>query len=94
MYAGRYDSARTAFETSVSLNPGLVWNYFYLAGVFGLLADREKAAMSLATAQRLSNDLNSIARYKAISQVSHPKLVVVREQTLIEGLRVAGLPSE
>jgi adenylate cyclase len=94
LYAGRYEAAKTEFELSIGLNPGLVWNHLYLAGVFGLLADREKAAASLATAQRLSNDLSSIGRYKTISQVSHPRLMALREETLIQGLRLAGLPEQ
>jgi tetratricopeptide (TPR) repeat protein len=94
LYAGRYEAAKAEFELSIGLNPGLVWNHLYLAGVFGLLADREKAAASLATAQRLSNDLSTIARYRTISQVSHPRLVALREATLIQGLRLAGLPEQ
>ena len=94
LYAGRFEAAKTAFELSISLNPGLVWNHLYLAGVFGLLADRERAAASLATAQRLSSDLDTIARYRTISQVAHPRLIALREATLIQGLRVAGMRDE
>ena len=94
MYLEHYERAQTDFETSVRLNPDLIWNHFYLAGVYALTAENAKASTSLARAQQLSNDLNSVARYKAVSQISHPQLEALRDKTLIAGLRLAGLPNE
>jgi adenylate cyclase len=94
MYLARYESAKAALQTALGLNPGLAWSHFYLAAVYALNDNNEKAAASLAEAQRLSPELSSVARYKAISQISHPALQALREQTLIPGLRLAGLPVE
>ena len=74
LYLERFETARTALETSWSLNPNLAWNHLYLAGVYALLAAFPEAQAALADAQRLYPGLKSIKSYKALSQISHPDL--------------------
>jgi len=92
MHLERFDRALAALQKSHSVNPGLPWVHFYMAAVRGLLGETEKAGADLAQAQRLSGELTSIARYKSISQITHPKAQALRENTVIRGLRLAGLP--
>jgi TolB-like protein/Tfp pilus assembly protein PilF len=92
MYLERFETAKTALETSRSLNPSLTWNHLYLAGVYALLAALPEAQAALAHAQGLYPGLNSIKSYKALSQISNPELELLREKTLVAGLRLAGLP--
>jgi TolB-like protein/Flp pilus assembly protein TadD len=92
LYLGRYESAKTALEKSRALNPDLAWNHFYLAGTYALLGSLGEAKAALSAAQKLSPGLCSIKDYKALSQVSHPELELLRERTLVAGLRLAGLP--
>jgi tetratricopeptide (TPR) repeat protein len=92
MYLERFETAKTALETSRSLNPNLAWNHLYLAGVYALLGALPQAQAALAHAQRLYPSLNSTKNYKALSQISYPELELLREKTLVAGLRLAGLP--
>jgi hypothetical protein len=94
MYQGLFEQARTALEKSRSLNASLAWNHLYLAGVHALVGDRDESRSALEEAQRLSPGLTSIVRYKSISQIAHAKLQALRDDTLIRGLRLAGLPDE
>jgi adenylate cyclase len=92
MFLGNPAAALTALQRSYTLNPGLPWVHFYLAAAFGLCGSIEAARASLAEAQRLSADLTSISRYRSISQMTEATAQALRENSIIRGLRVAGLP--
>jgi TolB-like protein/Flp pilus assembly protein TadD len=92
LYLERFESAKTSLEKSRALNSDLAWNHFYLAGTYALLGNLEEAKVALSAAQELSPGLTSIKDYKALSQVAHPELELMRERTLVAGLRLAGLP--
>jgi tetratricopeptide (TPR) repeat protein len=94
MYLEYYEEAKAALQFSIALNPRLAWSHFYLAAVYALTGDAELAATSLRDARRLSPELSSITRYRAISQISHHALEALRDKTLIRGLELAGLPAE
>ena len=92
MYLDRPEQALAALQRSYALNSGLPWVHFYLAAVFGLLGNIAAAKSSLTEAQRLSGDLANIARYKTISQVTDARAQVLRDKSIVCGLRIAGLP--
>lgn len=92
MYMGQSIRAVSTLRKALALNPELPWVHFYLGAALALRGEIEEARASLTEAKRLSADLASIGRYKAISQVVDPEAQALRENTLIRGLRLAGLP--
>jgi predicted Zn-dependent protease len=92
MFLGGPEQALIALQRSYTLNPGLPWVHFYLAAAYGLTDKIEAAQASLAEAQRLSGDLTSVSRYRAISQMTDLTAQTLREKSIIRGLQLAGLP--
>ncbi len=88
----RFDPALAALEIARSLNGGLAWGHFYLAAGYGLVGRIDQARASLAEAQALAPVLASVASYKSLSHVTHPRAQALRDATLVPGLRLAGLP--
>jgi TolB-like protein/class 3 adenylate cyclase len=78
------------------------WPYSFLAAIYGLKGETEKAVANLAEARRLSPDgrYSSIARRKALGLGAGagywgvPKVRALFEATYFAGLRKAGMPEE
>jgi len=78
------------------------WPYSFLAAIYGLRGETDKAAANLAEARRQYPDgrYSSIARRKAQGLYSItgywgvPKVAALFETTYFAGLRKAGMPEE
>jgi tetratricopeptide (TPR) repeat protein len=78
------------------------WPYSFLAAIYGLRGETEKAAANLAEARRLFPDgrYSSIARRKAqginagAGYWGVPRVAALFEATYFAGLRKAGMPEE
>jgi len=78
------------------------WPYSFLAAIYGLRGETEKAAANLAEARRIISDgrYSSIARRKAggvdgaPGYWGVPKIAALFEATYFAGLRKAGMPEE
>jgi len=77
------------------------WPYSFLAAIYGLRGQTDKAAANLAEARRqYPNNYSSIARRKAAGLCSTPgywgvpKVAALFEATYFAGLRKAGVPEE
>ncbi|HUK08536.1 MAG TPA: BTAD domain-containing putative transcriptional regulator [Stellaceae bacterium] len=68
--------------------------YLEMGAAFSLEGDKAAAQAALAEAAKLSPERLTIASARKRSVSEHPKFVELREQTLIKGLRMAGLPEE
>jgi len=96
----RFDEAIVWFEKARSPRSG--WPYSFLAAIYALRGEAEKAAANLAEARRLYPDgrYSSIARRKALSYSGPPgywgvpKVAALFETTYFAGLRKAGMPEE
>ncbi|HEY1431900.1 MAG TPA: hypothetical protein VGF39_09775, partial [Stellaceae bacterium] len=77
-------------------NPALLYVHSYLASVYALKDETERAAAELAEVRRLSIDgrYSSIARLRAAEYFGVPKVRALFETTYIAGLRKAGMPEE
>ena len=96
----RLDEAIVWFEKARS--PASGFPYSFLAAIYGLKGETEKAAANLAEAQRVFPDgrYSSIARRKAAGfggapgDWGVPKVAALFEATYFAGLRKAGMPEE
>ena len=93
------DEAILWFEKARS--PASGFPYSFLAAIYGLKGEAEKAAANLAEAQRLYPErYSSIARRKAVGVGGGPgywgvpKVAALFEATYFAGLRKAGMPEE
>ncbi|MBV8131029.1 MAG: tetratricopeptide repeat protein, partial [Alphaproteobacteria bacterium] len=94
------DEAIRCFEKARGMASG--WPYSFLAAIYGLRGETDKAAANLAEARRLFPDgrYSSIARRKAQGMYSIrgywgvPKVAALFEATYFAGLRNAGMPEE
>jgi TolB-like protein/class 3 adenylate cyclase/tetratricopeptide (TPR) repeat protein len=94
------DEAIPSFERARGMASG--WPYSFLAAIYGLRGETDKAAANLAEARRLFPDgrYSSIARRKAtgLYQIPGywgvPKVAALFEATYFAGLRKAGMPEE
>jgi len=94
------DEAILCFEKA--RGTGFGWPYSFLAAIYGLRGEIEKAAANLAEARRQYPDgrYSSIARRKATGLYSIPgywgvpKVAALFEATYFAGLRKAGMPEE
>jgi hypothetical protein len=92
----RTDEAVPWLEKARNANPGLPIFRAWLASVYGLKGDTERAAAELAEARRLISDDRylSLARLKAVGYFGAPKVRALCEATYFAGLRKAGMPEE
>ena len=94
------DEAILWFEKARGMASG--WPYSFLAAIYGLRGETDKAAAELAEARRQFPDgrYSSIARRKAQGMYSipgywgAPKVAALFEATYFAGLRKAGMPEE
>jgi adenylate cyclase len=84
------------FEKARSANPEFPYVHAYLASVYALEGDTERAAAELTEARRLSRDgrYSSLARLRAVGYWGVPKVRALFEATYFAGLRKAGMPEE
>jgi TolB-like protein/class 3 adenylate cyclase/Flp pilus assembly protein TadD len=93
------DEAILCFEKARGMASG--WPYSFLAAIYGLRGETDKAAANLAEARRLfPNNYSSIARRRAQGMYSIPgywgvpRVAALFESTYFAGLRKAGVPEE
>jgi TolB-like protein/class 3 adenylate cyclase/Flp pilus assembly protein TadD len=94
---GRTDEAMDLFRKARALNPGMWYVHLDLAGALGLVGNLEEAKSEIAEAVKLKPEINSIARWRALTVkqgANHPQLQALREKTTYAGLRAAGFPEE
>jgi len=66
-----------------------------LAGALGLRGDLDEARAALGHAIRLKPEVNSLARYRAVTPwITNSQHWALREKTLNFGLRRVGFPDE
>jgi hypothetical protein len=91
-----YEDAIASFEKTrnATLWPAEV--HLYLASVYALKADTDRAAAELAEARRLGGpgSFLGIARIAAMQHWGVPKIRALFETTYFAGLRKAGMPEE
>jgi adenylate cyclase len=92
----RTDEAILWLEKARNANPAHPQSHAYLASVYALKGDIERAAAELAEARRLNSDdrYSSIARLKVAQFFGVPKIRALFEAALFAGLRKAGMPEE
>jgi TolB-like protein/Flp pilus assembly protein TadD len=66
--------------------------YMHLAAELGLKGDKAAAQAALAESVKLNPDFSTIAQVRSSLLSNRPKFLALAEQTLIQGLRKAGLP--
>src|ERR1700730_1154844 len=88
------DEAIDLLEKQRAANPGLSYNYFFLAGALGFKGDIGEARAALVEALNLKPEVNSLARYRARWPFGNPQYWALHEQTVSVGLRRAGFPDE
>src|SRR5439155_7573707 len=92
----RTDEAILWCERARATNPRLAGPHGWLASVYALKGEMERATTELAEARRLSRDnrFASIARFKSIQSYGAPRTRALAEATFFAGLRKAGVPEE
>lgn len=92
----RTDEAIIWYEKAATATPAHPEFRTFLASVYALKGESERAAAELAEARRLVGDdrYSSIARFRAISFWGAPKVRDLVELTYFVGLRKAGVPEE
>ncbi len=89
------DEAVEFFRKARAASPGAYFVHLNLAGALGLRGDLDEARMALAEALRLKPEVNSLARYRAVTPwITNAQHWALRDKTLNAGLRRAGLPDE
>ena len=90
----RTDEAAIWYEKARNATPAHPEFRTFLASVYALKGESERAAAELAEARRLVGDdrYSSIARFRAISFWGAPKVRDLAEATYFAGLRKAGVP--
>ena len=93
----RTDEAVRWLEKARSAYAGAHHIQAALAAGYGLKGEKERAAVALGEARRLSDRYLSIARLKAApgrQWLAEPKIRALSEPTYFAGLRLAGMPEE
>ena len=92
----RIDEAVVWLERARNANPARGDVRAYLASVYALKGETERAAAELAEARRLNSDgrFSSIAHLTAAEYFGVPKVRALFEATYFAGLRKAGMPEE
>ena len=92
----RLEQAILWLEKARSSNPRSPEIYAYLASVYALKGETERASAQLAEARRLASDdrYSSMARLKESQYFGVPKIRALFEATYFAGLRKAGMPEE
>jgi adenylate cyclase len=92
---GHVDEAIELFRTACAASPRAYYLYLNLAGALGLRGDLDEARAALAEALRLKPEVNSLARYRAVTPwITNPQHWGFRDKTLNAGLRRAGFADE
>jgi adenylate cyclase len=92
---GHVDEAIDLFRKACAASPRAYFVHLNLAGALGLRGDLDEARVALAGAIRLKPEVNSLARYRAVTPwITNPQHWALREKTLNFGLRRAGFPDE
>jgi len=92
---GQVDEAVELFRMACAASPRAYYLYLNLAGALGLRGDLAEARAALVEAIRLKPEVNSLARYRAVTPwITHPRHWALRDNTLNAGLRRAGFPDE
>jgi adenylate cyclase len=92
----RIDEATVWLERARNANAARADVRAYLAAIYALKGETERAATELAEARRLNSDgrYSSIARLKASEYFGVPKIHALFEAIYFAGLRLAGMPEE
>lgn len=92
----RIDEARIWYEQARNATPAHPEFRTFLASVYALGGDSERAAAELTEARKLVGDdrYSSIARFRAVASWGVPKVRALVETTYFAGLRRAGVPEE
>ncbi len=91
---GHTDEAIQWYEKAIPSYPFLAPAYVELGAALGLKGDRAAAQAALAEAARRNPKLTTIANIRRFSDSKDPKWLALREQTIIKGLRQAGVPEK
>ena len=96
LLCSRTDEAILWHEKARNATPAHPEFRTFLAAVYALKGDAERAAAELAEARRLVGDdrYSSIARFRTISSWGVPKVSALVESTYFAGLRKAGVSEE
>jgi tetratricopeptide (TPR) repeat protein len=89
------DEAIELFRKACAASPWAYFVHLNLAGALGLRGDLDEARAALAEAMRLKPEVNSLARYRAVTPwITNSRHWTLRDKTLNLGLRRAGFPDE
>jgi len=92
---GRVEEAIDLFRKACAANPRAYFLHLNLSGALGLRGDLDQARAALREAIRLKPEINSLARYRAVTPwITNPQHWALRDKTLNFGLRQAGFPDE
>jgi adenylate cyclase len=92
---GHADEAIELFRMACAASPRAYYLHLNLSGALGLRGDLNEARAALAEAIRLKPEVNSLARYRAVTPwITNPQHWALRDKTLNVGLRRAGFPDE
>jgi adenylate cyclase len=92
---GHVDEAVELFRKACVASPRAYYVHLNLSGGLGLRGDLNEARAALAEAIRLKPEVNSLARYRAVTPwITNPQHWALRDKTLNVGLRRAGFPDE
>jgi TolB-like protein/Flp pilus assembly protein TadD len=96
LLCSRTDEAIVWYEKARNATPAHPEFRTFLAAVYALKGDAERAAAELAEARMLVGDdrYSSIARFRAISSWGVTEVCALAERTYFTGLRKAGVPEE
>jgi tetratricopeptide (TPR) repeat protein len=90
LYLGRMGRALESLRKSVEINPNWALSQFVLAGALALKGLPAEAAEVSAAARRLSPNF-TIAKFRA-EAASDNSVYLAQRESLLEGLRLAGVP--
>ncbi len=88
-----YDRAIEHFLKARAANPQFQWLSFHLAGAYALKGDDQTARAYLADALKWRPKA-TMKGMRAVRESDNPEYLRMREETLIAGLRKAGLPEQ
>jgi adenylate cyclase len=92
---GHVDEAIDLFRKACAASPRAYYLHLNLAGALGLRGELNAARAALADALRLKPEVNSLARYRAVTPwITNTQHWALRDMTLNAGLRAAGFPDE
>jgi adenylate cyclase len=92
---GHANEAIELFRKACAASPRAYYLHLNLAGALGLGGDLDGAQPALAEAIRLRPDVDSLARYRAVTPwITNTQHWGLRDNTLNLGLRRAGFPDE